>query len=215
VVLYDIRRTVTLAGPSAVYVDREVEKWLHARTRASDVTHLVHAPSNPPGWSAGKWGEWYPDMLDASGKLSVAKPKPYWQSGWLAQHDRLMTSLGAMKRRIPLVISGDLHDIAIGRITRSGTIDLKSNPVTAVLAGPIGTAPGGWPSAFRGVGAMPPVHLDVEEEVKPIEQHGFTVVDFEPDKLTLRFFKWDLKTQAPEAIDSLQPFHSTTLVRPA
>ena len=54
ILLYDIRRTLTLAGPSAVYVDREVEKWLVDRTRASDVTHVVHAPSNPPGWTAGK-----------------------------------------------------------------------------------------------------------------------------------------------------------------
>ena len=60
VLLYDIRRTLTLAGPSAVYVDLEVEKWLKARTAATEVTHLVHAPSNPPGWTAGKWGEWYP-----------------------------------------------------------------------------------------------------------------------------------------------------------
>jgi hypothetical protein len=58
------------------------------------------------------------------------------------------------------------------------------------------------------------VHLDVEEEVKPIEQHGFTVVDFEPDKIGLRFFKWDLKTQKPEAIDTLEPFHIATLIRP-
>jgi hypothetical protein len=61
---------------------------------------------------------------------------------------------------------------------------------------------------------MPPAHLDVEEEVKPIEQHGFTVVDFERDKIGLRFFKWDLKTQKPEAIDTLEPFHATTLIRP-
>ena len=153
-------------------------------------------------------------MLDDNGKLSVAKPKPYWQPGWLAQHDRLMAAFAEMRSRIPLVISGDLHDIGVGRITRSGKIDLKANPVNAVLAGPIGTSPGGWPSAFRGVGAMPPVHLDVEEEVKPIEQHGFTIVDFERDKIGLRFFKWDLKTQKPEAIDTLEPFHATTLIRP-
>ena len=54
-----------MAGPSAVYVDPEVEKWLMARTAATEVTHLVHVPSNPPGWTAGKWGEWYPDVLGA------------------------------------------------------------------------------------------------------------------------------------------------------
>ena len=36
------------------------------------MTHLVHVPSNPPGWSAGKWGEWYPDVLGDDGKLTTA-----------------------------------------------------------------------------------------------------------------------------------------------
>ena len=56
ILLYDIRRTLTLAGPSAVYVDLEVEKWLKARTVATEVAHVVHVPSNPPGWTGGKWG---------------------------------------------------------------------------------------------------------------------------------------------------------------
>jgi hypothetical protein len=30
----------------------------------------------------------------------------------------------------------------------------------------------------------------------------------------LRFFKWDVNTESPEAIDNLQPFHSTELDRP-
>jgi hypothetical protein len=52
---------MTLAGPSAVFVDLEVERWLRDRTAQSECAHLLHAPSNPPGWSAAKWGEWYPD----------------------------------------------------------------------------------------------------------------------------------------------------------
>jgi len=213
VLLYDIRRTATLAGPSAVYVDLEVEKWLRARTAATEVTHLVHAPSNPPGWTAGKWGEWYPDVLDSNGKLTVRIPKPYWQSGWLKQHDRLIQAMAAMKGRVPLVISGDMHAVAIGRMLRSGTLDLSANPVNAVLSGPIGTRPAGWPSARRGTGALPPAHIDLQEEIKPIEQHGFTIVDFMPDKILLRFFKWDVRTQPVEAIDTLEPFHTTELAR--
>ncbi|MCJ2049082.1 hypothetical protein [Methylobacterium sp. J-070] len=81
VLIYDVRRTLTLAGPTAVFVAPEVEGWLKARAAARDVSHVVSVPSNPPGWSAGKWGEWYPDLLGPDGKLSVAKPKPYWQSG--------------------------------------------------------------------------------------------------------------------------------------
>jgi hypothetical protein len=215
--LYDVRRTQTLAGPSAVYLDPEVETWLKARTAATEVTHLVHVPSNPPGWTAGKWGEWYPDVLGRDGKLTASEPKPYWQPGWLKQHDRLMEAMGAMKARRPLIISGDLHAIGIGRMERSGKLDLRANPVTTVLAGPVGsrTTPFGWPSGRRGTGALPPAHLDMIEEVKPIEQHGFTLVDFTPDKMVLRFFTWDWRTQSPDAIDTLAPFHVTELVRPA
>jgi hypothetical protein len=215
ILLYDVRRSQTLAGASAMYVDPEVEKWLKARTAAPGVAHLVHMPSNPPGWTAGKWGEWYPDVLGREGKLTTNEPKPYWQPGWLKQHDRLIEAMAAAKHRVPLVISGDLHATAIGRMLRSGSLDLKDNPVNVVLAGPIGTRPGGWPSGRRGTGAMPPAHLDMEEQVKPIEQHGFTVADFTPDKIVLRQFKWDVKTQPVEAIDTLQPYHTTELRRPA
>jgi hypothetical protein len=216
VLLYDIRRTLTMAGPSAVYLDPEVEKWLVARTAATDVTHLVHVPSNPPGWTAGKWGEWYPDVLGPDGKLTDKLPKPYWQSGWLKQHDRLIGAIGAMKGRAPLIISGDLHAIGIGRMMRSGALDLTANPITTVLSGPVGSRPGpvGWPSGRRGTGAMPPAHLDMDEQVKPIEQHGFTLVDFTRDKMVVRLFKWDWKTQDVEAIDRLEPFHTAELPRP-
>jgi hypothetical protein len=213
ILLYDVRRTMTLAGPSAVFITPEVEQWLHARTRATEVRHLVHAPSNPPGWTAGKWGEWYPDVLGDEGKLTAARPKPYWQGGWLKQHDRLMQSMSAMDARIPLAVSGDLHAVAIGRMLRAGALDLRAHPITTVLAGPIGTAPGGWPSAFRGVGATPPAHLEMQEDVKPIEQHGFMLADFLPERIVVRLFKWDVKTQKPDAIDTLEPFHTVELVR--
>ena len=61
-----------------------------------------------------------------------------------------------------------------------------------------------WPSAY----------LDVKEEIKPIEQHGFTIADFLPDRISLRIFKWDVNSDSPDAIDNLQPFHSTELGRP-
>ncbi len=55
-----------------------------------------------------------------------------------------------MRHRSPLVISGDLHAIGAGEIQRSGTIDLNDNPVTAILGGPVGTSPQGWPSELEG-----------------------------------------------------------------
>jgi hypothetical protein len=216
ILLYDVRRTQTMAGPSAVWLDPEVEKWLKARTAATEVAHVVHVPSSPPGWTAGKWGEWYPDVLGREGKLTTKEPKPYWQAGWLKQHDRLIEAMSAMKGRAPLVISGDLHAIALGRMLRSGKLELKDNPVNVLLSGPLGCRPGpnGWPSGRRGTGAMPSAHLDMAEQVKPIEQHGFTVVDFTPERIVLRIFKWDVKTQSVDEIDTLQPFHTAELARP-
>src|SRR5712691_11734761 len=137
--------------------------------------------------------------------------KLYWQPGWLKQHDRLMEAISAMPDRVPLVMSGDLHAIGLGRMLRSGKLDFAANPINAVLTGPIGTRPGGWPSGRRGTGALPPAHLDMDEQVKPIEQHGFTIADFLPDKIVLRMFKWDVKTQSVDAIDTLEPFHTAEL----
>jgi hypothetical protein len=213
VLLCDVRRTVTLAGPTGVFVAPDVEAWLKARAAAREVVHLVNVPSNPPGWSAGKWGEWYPDLLGPDGKLSEAKPKPYWQRGWLSQHDRLMQALSQMPGRIPLVVSGDLHATAEGRMMRSGQLDFSRNPVIAVLPGTLGTSTGGWASEFRGVGPKVPQHLDMQETVLPIEENGFLLIDFTPEAITLRYFKWNQKTQPVSDIDTLEPFHTTELKR--
>ena len=215
VLLYDVRRTVSLSGPNAVFVDRQVENWLLARTRAADTRHLVHAPSNPFGWSAGKWGEWYPDVLDReTGELTTAVAKSYWQEGWLRQHDRLVAAIAGQRERVPLVVSGDLHAIGMGRMHRAGNLNLAARPVTTVLSGPIGTSVRGFPSVVRGVGATPPAHLDVEESVAPIEDHGFTIADFLPDRVVLRQFRWDVDRQPLDAIDALEPFHTAELPVP-
>jgi len=214
VALFDVRRTMNLNGPSAVFVDRQVEAWLTARASAEDVTHFVYAPSNPPGWSAGKWGEWYPDVLHPyEPRLTTTEEKPYWQEGWLRQHDRLIEALAGARRRVPLIISGDLHALGLGRIDRSGALDLRANPVTTVLSGPVGTSPGAFPSAIRNVGPRSPEHLDVMQTFDPIEEHGFTIADFLPDRIVLRMFRWDANTQPVEAIDSLEPFHVEELGR--
>jgi hypothetical protein len=213
VLMYDVRRSQTMAGPSAVFVDPEVEKWLTRRTASSDAIHLLHSPSNPPGWSAGKWGEWYPDVLGADGKLTTALSKPYWQTGWLSQHDRILASIAQNKSRIPLVVSGDLHAVGLGQILRSGKLDFSQNPVNVALTGPIGTRPGGWPSGRRGIGSTPSTHLDLLEQIKPLEQHAFTIADFDRDKITLRFFKWDVNGQQVDAIDTLEPFYTRVLNR--
>ena len=61
--MYDVRRTMTMKGKDAVFFHPRVERWIRDRLAQSEVTHVVNMPSNPPAWSAGKWMEWYPDVL--------------------------------------------------------------------------------------------------------------------------------------------------------
>src|SRR2546425_413388 len=108
-----------------------------------------------------------------------------------------------MPGRIPLVVSGDLHALAEGRIIRSGELDFEKNPIVAVLSGPLGTGDLLWPSAFRMVGATPPLHLTVQEDLRPLEENGFTIADFTPDRITLQYFRWNVHRDNEEMIDSL------------
>jgi hypothetical protein len=38
-------------------------------------------------------------------------------------------------------------------------------------------------------------------------------MDFTPEKVTLRYFKWNQKSQSIDDIDRLEPFHTTELKR--
>ena len=172
--------------------------------------HLIHIPSTPMGWTAGKWGEWYPDFLQPDGTLGLENPKPYWQSGWFSQHQRILSSISAQDERIALMISGDLHAIGSGLIHRSGGA-VFDNPIQTVLAGPISTGTG-WPSGSRGIEPRVPVDLEVEERVKPLEQNGFTIVDVDPDSIEVRQFTW-LPEMGLDVIDNLQPFSTFRLNR--
>jgi hypothetical protein len=206
--LWDCRRFVTLAGRTGGFLPADAEAWLLRRMAApsSEIRHVVQVPSTPVGWSAGKWGEWYPDLLDAEGRLGTAKAKPYWQEGWKLQHDRLLGAAAGMDRK-PLFVSGDLHALASGRILRSGDSSFRSNPITTVLSGPLGTGPLGWPSVFRGTGALPPSGIEIDESLRPLEKNGFTLFDWTEEGVTIRFFSWKLG-EDPAAIDRLEPFHT-------
>jgi len=211
--MYDCRRYVTLTGPSATFVPQLIEDWLKARMVSSDAIHVVNMPSIPPGWSAGKWGEWYADMDGGNQRLTTSIPKPYWQPGWQLQHDRLLQAASAMRGRLPLFVSGDLHSIGETTIFRTSGIDLRNNPVVAVLPGPVGTGRPGWPSLVRGLRGLPPAGLDVEEGLPALEENGFTILDFTPELVTLRYFRWKLG-QPEAALDTLEPFRVTELVVP-
>ena len=209
--LYDCRRFQTLRGPHARLVPENVEEWLVRRMQQSPARHVVNVPSMPIGWSAGKWGEWYPDVLDDNGRLGVAKAKYFWQEGWRSQHDRLLTAGSAMER-IPVFLSGDLHALAHGAIEQNGRIDLRRNPVHSVLTGPISTGPRGWPSAARGTPPLVATGLGVKETLAPLENNGFTLIDFTPGKIEFRMYGWKLG-RAEAEIDNLEPLHTFTLSR--
>jgi hypothetical protein len=53
----------------------------------------------------------------------------------------------------------------------------------------------------------------MQEPVKPIEENGFLIMDFTPETITLRYFKWNQKSQSISDIDKLEPFHTTELRR--
>jgi hypothetical protein len=206
--LWDCRRFVTLQGSSGAFLPPDAESWLRNRMAAprSEIRHLAQVPSTPVGWSAGKWGEWYPDLLGADGRLGIAKAKPYWQEGWKLQHDRLLDAASKMDRE-PLFVSGDLHALATGRILSSGSLNLRANPITTVLSGPLGTGELGWPSAFRGIGATPPTGVEIDESLRPLERNGFTLIDWSEEGVKIQLFSWKLG-EDPAAIDRLEPFHT-------
>ena len=215
VLLYDVRRTLNVGNLNSVFLDRTVENWLAERTASTDTRHLIHVPSNPPGWTAGKWGEWYPDVLHPeTGELTTQIPKPHWRQGWADQHDRIMQSLADMKHRNPMVVSGDLHATGVGTMFGSGNRSFADNPITAVLCGPVSTAEWGFPSNVRGVAAAPSAYLDFQQQFPPIEEHGFSIVDFERDRIEVKLFKWDVNSQPLSAIDSLEPYYAFAVERP-
>ncbi len=211
ILMYDCRRFISIAGPNAVFVEEGAERWMAGRTADEDSTrHLIHLPSTPFGWTAGKWGEWYPDYLQPNGQLGIENPKPYWQSGWFSQHQRILSSLADQDQRIPLIISGDLHAIGSGLINRSGELNFE-NPIHTLLAGPVGTGTG-WPSSARGIGSTVPIDMEVEERVHPMEKNGFSILDIDSDSIQVQQFAW-LPEDGLDAIDSLQPFSSFRLNR--
>lgn len=208
--LYDCKGFCSV-GPDARIVPPAVEAWLAARMADPAGRHVVNVPSNPPGWSAGKYMEWYADVVAPSGELTTELPKDGWQPGWRAQHDRLLAAASAMPR-LPLFVSGDIHSIAEERVLGSGAHDFGANPIVSLISGTPGTGIG-WPSLSRGTLATPPASLATESIVPVQELNGFHLLDVEPDRVTIRHFRWDRARDPVEAIDALEPFHVSVHAR--
>ena len=54
VLLCDCARHLSLKGRHGGLIPPEAEAWLLSRTRTEDTRHLIHVPSTPFAWSAGK-----------------------------------------------------------------------------------------------------------------------------------------------------------------
>jgi hypothetical protein len=211
ILMYDCRRYMSLTGPVAGFLPETAEAWLMKRMGAQETRHVVNLPSTPVGWSAGKWGEWYPDLLQGNGQLGTSTPKYLWQSGWNLQHNRLLQAASAMQG-IPLFLSGDLHALGEGRIQRYRDLDFRRNPIVSVLTGPISTGPKAWPSAWRGTPPRTPTGIELEAGLNPLEKNGFTIVDFTEDRIEGRMFSWKMG-EPEEGLDNLKPFHTFTATR--
>ena len=105
---------------------------------------------------------------------------------WMAVPATMLAAMGAMPDCVPLVITGDLHATAEGRILASGNADFSRRSVIAALPGASGTSAGGWASDFRGVGPLVSNHLQMEETVRPIQENGFSLLDLTPEAITIR-----------------------------
>ncbi|WP_298702924.1 hypothetical protein [uncultured Variovorax sp.] len=204
-VLYDCRRYLDNKGIHARVIPRWVEDWVLARTRAEDTAHFFHTPSLPFAYSSGKLGDWYPDLLnEKTGKLVGNVPKDGWQAGWHKQHQRLVAALSEQKKRSAVIVQGDFHASAAGRMVRSAELDLGANPVHAIMTGTLGTGDLGFPSVFRNVESMPALSVDMEQALRPAEKNGFTIIDITPEKMSFSLYLWR-PPEAVEAIDSLAP----------
>lgn len=231
--IYDCGGHLTLKGPSARLVPSEAEDWLLERTRSQDTAQLLHVPSHPPGWSAGKWREWYPDIIesratrtavdgtaitdwggasDGKGRLSTAHPKHFWQPGWYQQHQRIFEALSRQANRPAAILSGDLHATGALRIERSGDLDLSANPVNVLLAGTLGSSTSGWPSAARGGAPQVPASLTAKATDPLVERNGFTIIDVMADRMVFRLFGWR-EPQPISVIDTLEPHAVITVAR--
>ena len=208
--LYDTKRYVSINGESAHMVPPDVERWLLDRTAKVDTAHLAHIPSTPIAWSAGKWGEWYPDVLGKDGRLVVYESKPYWPSGWWRQHQRILKALSEQLNRIPLILSGDLHMFAGAKILRSGDLDLKDNPVHSFVVGPLGTDGPAYPSAARGVLPETPTAMKTTEYQSPLEKNGFTIIDISPEAISIEFYAWR-SPESEEMIDRMEPVNQIVI----
>jgi hypothetical protein len=199
--LYDCAGHLTV-GDEAKLIPDVAEQWLIDRMQNSPATHYAMVPSHPFGWTAGKWREWYPDVVapagftgvvtnknlsDVKGQLTTAAQKYFWQKGWWDQHQRLLEALANSRSGSRMIFSGDIHAQGAVSITSSGDL-LLEKPVKSFLVGPVSTSDATWPSSARGISAETPGWLTCDELSSTREVNGFTIFEFEGSAARARLF---------------------------
>ena len=192
----DCAGDMTLGDKKALLISKKNEEWLLSRIDQSKAKTLAFIPSHPFGYTAGKWREWYPDVVAEEGasgtvinellsgnkgSLTTEVNKYLWQEGWFFQHQRLIKAISERKGS-RFVFSGDIHAIGAVSIIKSGKLKLK-NKLKSFLVGSVGSSSAGWPSFARGITAESPESLACESIYEVKEENGFTFFNISKDKV--------------------------------
>ena len=192
----DCAGDMTLGDKKALLISKKNEEWLLSRIDQSKAKTLAFIPSHPFGYTAGKWREWYPDVVAEEGasgtvinellsgnkgSLTTEVNKYLWQEGWFFQHQRLIKAISERKGS-RFVFSGDIHAIGAVSIIKSGKLKLK-NKLKSFLVGSVGSSSAGWPSFARGITAESPESLACVSIYEVKEENGFTFFNISKDKV--------------------------------
>ena len=197
--MYDCRRYMTLTGPQRDVraADRRAvarQRAWPARMRRMSSTCRRHRLAGAPANGASGMPTW----TVAISRLTTKIPKAA-----IGSRVGGFSTIACCRRHPQCVAASRCSSAAIftrsakRESSKTSDIDLRSNPVISVLPGPVGTGRPGWPSLVRGLRALPPAGLEVEEGLPALEENGFTIADFTPERVTLRYFSW--KLGRPEA----------------
>ena len=192
----DCAGDMTLGNKKALLISKKNEEWLLSRIDQSKAKTLAFIPSHPFGYTAGKWREWYPDVVAEEGasgtvinellsgnkgSLTTEVNKYLWQEGWFFQHQRLIKAISERKGS-RFVFSGDIHAIGAVSIIKSGKLKLKTK-LKSFLVGSVGSSSAGWPSFARGITAESPENLACESIYEVKEENGFTFFNISEDSV--------------------------------
>lgn len=188
-------------GDDARLVPEEAEDWLLDHVNESKARHYALIPSHPMGWTAGKWREWYPDVVapegytgivvsdlmgDTKGALTTKAQKYLWQVGWWNQHQRLVDAL-SKRDGSRFTLSGDIHAQGAFNIRQSGELDFEQ-PIMSILVGPVSSSDITWPSSARGIPADQPESISGEVVAETQENNGFAIFTMTPGQASVRLF---------------------------